>query len=217
MLLRLSMDSRQTVAGVRAQWGSIESAPPKSPLCRNPGCYIYLCSFRSTPLRRRGVGRWDGASASESFVCSFLIFRSMNNSPTPVIVVVSFTTSPTRLHKCWPVIDSLLNQTHNRTRYYSTSRRAFDRTGEEYPPDESLPNWLIGNSLVKIRRCDRDWGPATKIVPTVLQLQKQSQRSIVISVDDDIRYPSGASALQRRPCHAQSVTTSTKFGASRGL
>jgi hypothetical protein len=127
----------------------------------------------------------------------------MSNSPTPVIVVVSFTTSPTRLRKCWPVIDSLLNQTRQPNAILLNLPPRFDRTGEEYPPDESLPTWLIGNSLVKIERCDRDWGPATKIVPTVLRLQEQRQRSIVITVDDDIRYPSGAvSALAEAalPC-----------------
>ena len=116
----------------------------------------------------------------------------MNNAPMPVIVVVSLTTSPTRLPNCRPMIDSLLNQTRQPDAILLNLPPRFDRTGGEYPPEESLPNWLIGNSLVKIQRCDRDWGPATKIVPTVVRLQQQSRRSIVISVDDDIRYPSGA-------------------------
>src|SRR4051812_24906739 len=98
------------------------------------------------------------------------------------IIVVSFTTSPTRLHKCHPMIESLLNQTRQPDAILLNLPPRFDRTGEEYPLDESLPNWLIRNSLVKIQRCDRDWGPATKIVPSVMRLQQQSQRSIVISV-----------------------------------
>ena len=118
----------------------------------------------------------------------------MDNTSTLVTVVVSFTTSPMRLQKCRPMIDSLLNQTRQADAILLNLPRRFDRTGGEYPADESLPNWLIGNSLVKIQRCDRDWGPATKIVPTVVRLQQQSQNSIVISVDDDICYPSGAVA-----------------------
>jgi hypothetical protein len=90
------------------------------------------------------------------------------------------------------VIDSLLNQTRRPDAILLNLPPRFDRTGEEYPPDESLPNWLIGNSLIKVERCDRDWGPATKILPTVLRLHHQLTCSIIISVDDDIRYPSGA-------------------------
>src|SRR5262245_42048718 len=103
----------------------------------------------------------------------------MNNARKAVAVVVSFTTSPTRLHKCRPVIDSLLNQTRRPDAILLNLPPRFDRTGEEFPPDESLPNWLIDNSLVKIQRCDRDWGPATKILPTVVRLQQQSPCSIV--------------------------------------
>src|SRR4051794_1700330 len=98
----------------------------------------------------------------------------MSSAPTPVAIVVSFTTSPMRLPKCRPVIDSLLNQTRRPDAILLNLPPRFDRTGEEYPPYELLPNWLIGDSLVKIERCDRDWGPATKILPTVMRLQQQS-------------------------------------------
>ncbi len=127
----------------------------------------------------------------------------MNNASGLIAVVVSFTTSPTRLHKCRPMIDGLLNQTRRPDAILLNLPPRFDRTGEVYPPDESLPTWLIGNSLVQIQRCDHDWGPATKLLPTVLRLQEQNSCSIVISVDDDIRYPSGAvSALAEAamPC-----------------
>ena len=120
------------------------------------------------------------------------MLRSRANSLTAVTVVVSLTTSPTRLKKCEPVIDSLLNQTRLPDAILLNLPPRFDRTGEEYPSDESLPGWLTRDSLVKIQRCDRDWGPATKLVPTVARLQRESPRSIVVSVDDDIRYPPGA-------------------------
>ena len=140
----------------------------------------------------------------------------MNNALKPVAIVVSFTTSPTRLHKCRPVIDSLLNQTRRPDEIRLNLPSRFERTGEEYPTDEALPDWLIGNSLVKIQRCDRDWGPATKIVPTVIQLQQKNLCSIIISVDDDIRYPSGAvSALVAAAIPWQSGSPTTKSGVRR--
>jgi hypothetical protein len=101
------------------------------------------------------------------------------------------------------MIESLLNQTRKPDAILLNLPPQFDRTGQEYPTDELLPKWLIDSSLVKIQRCDRDWGPATKLVPTVIQLQQASNRSIIISVDDDIRYPRGAiSALAEAalPC-----------------
>lgn len=116
----------------------------------------------------------------------------MDTSLSAVAVVVSFTTSPTRLYKCRPVIDSLLNQTRLPDAIFLSLPPCFERTGEGYPPDESLPDWLMRNSKVVIQRCDRDWGPATKIVPTVSRLRQESPHSIVVSVDDDIRYPPGA-------------------------
>lgn len=132
----------------------------------------------------------------------------MNNPHSRIPIFVSFTTSPTRLNKCRPVIDSLLNQTRLPDAIIVNLPPHFDRTGEVYPSDEALPDWMINNSLVRIQRCDRDWGPATKIVPTVVRLQEQIPRSIVISVDDDIRYPHRAiSALVEAalPCAADAA------------
>jgi hypothetical protein len=132
----------------------------------------------------------------------------MKDDFTKVMVIVSFTTSPTRLYSCRPMIESLLYQTRRPDAIVLNLPPRFDRTGQEYPPDESLPNWLIDNSLVEIRHCDRDWGPATKLVPTVIRLQQAGQLSIIISVDDDIRYPPGAiSALAKAalPCAANAL------------
>jgi hypothetical protein len=118
--------------------------------------------------------------------------RHLNYTSTPVTVVISFTTSPTRLHNCRPMVESLLCQTRRPDAIVLSLPPRFDRTGEEYPPDALLPNWLIDEQLIKIERCDRDWGPATKIVPTVARLQQEPHCSIIITVDDDIRYPSTA-------------------------
>jgi hypothetical protein len=106
------------------------------------------------------------------------------------------------------MIDSLLHQIRKPDAILLNLPPRFDRTGQEYPPDELLPNWLIDNALVEIQHCDRDWGPATKLVPTVIRLQQAGQQSIIISVDDDIRYPPGAiSALAKAalPCPASTI------------
>ena len=142
----------------------------------------------------------------------------------PVPVVVSFTTSPRRLPRCEPMIESLLNQTRLPDAIVLNLPPRFERTGEEYPVDESLPGWLVRSPLVKIQRCDRDWGPATKLVPTVVRCQRESARSIVITVDDDIRYPRGAvsaladaalpSALGQTPPEVWCAAGFT-FGAAR--
>jgi hypothetical protein len=87
-----------------------------------------------------------------------------------------------------------MNQTRHPDAIVLNLPPRFDRTGQAFPPDSLLPNWLLENPLVTIERCDRDWGPATKIMPTVIRLQEQIGQSIIVSVDDDVYYPPGAVA-----------------------
>jgi len=62
----------------------------------------------------------------------------------------------------------------------------FGRTNEEY----IIPSQL--KRSVFVNRCGRDWGPATKIVPTVLLLREKnySPDTCVVYLDDDVIYPS---------------------------
>jgi hypothetical protein len=104
--------------------------------------------------------------------------------------IVSFTTSPTRIHKCSQMIHSILDQTRKPDLFLLNIPEEFARTGESY----IVPKYI--RKSLKVNRIPMDYGPATKIVPTVAYLT-DSDRSHeydpnytrIIYLDDDIAYP----------------------------
>lgn len=95
-------------------------------------------------------------------------------------VVVSLTTMPGRIAGLKRVIPSLLNQTRPPDEIILNLPMRCARTDDEYV----IPNWLAGQ--VTINRVERDYGPATKLLPT-LELERDPETRI-ITVDDDILY-----------------------------
>ena len=102
------------------------------------------------------------------------------------MVVVSLTTSPKRIMQCWPCLQSLLEQTLKPELIVFNLPHKYGRTGEKYV----IP--IQVRRSVHVNRCDRDWGPATKIVPTISFLRKRgfSENTRIIYLDDDMLYPS---------------------------
>ena len=100
--------------------------------------------------------------------------------------IISFTTSPTRIHKCEPMLDSLLNQTVKPDLIILNIPKVFKRTSEEY----TIPPGL--EDKVFINRIDKDYGPATKVIPTVHYLKDNGfnpAETRIVYLDDDIKYP----------------------------
>jgi len=100
--------------------------------------------------------------------------------------IISFTTSPTRIHKIKPMLDSLLNQTSKPELIILNIPKAFKRTGEEY----DVPDFVKDNITVNI--ADQDYGPGTKIIPTVKYLKDNEfnpTETRIIYLDDDVIYP----------------------------
>ena len=54
--------------------------------------------------------------------------------------IVSFTTSPTRIHKCRPMLNSILGQTRKPDLILLNIPKVFERTGETY--DTTLPEFF---------------------------------------------------------------------------
>ena len=75
--------------------------------------------------------------------------------------VVSFTTSPTRIHKCQPMLKSILKQSRTPDLIVLNIPHVFNRTGKEYIVPENVSQHVCVNKI-KI-----DYGPATKVVPTI--------------------------------------------------
>ena len=106
--------------------------------------------------------------------------------------VVSFTTSPTRIGKCGPMIHSILDQTRKPDLFLLNIPEEFARTGETY----NVPKYI--RKSLTVNRVTTDYGPATKILPTVVYLKAAEQTQThafdptntrIIYLDDDIAYP----------------------------
>ena len=97
-------------------------------------------------------------------------------------VVVSLTTSPTRIEHIGPLLAALGAQTRAPDRVVLNLPRVFRRTGARFG---ELPAFVTGNALVLVNWVD-DIGPATKVVPTAALVD--DPEAVIISVDDDIEY-----------------------------
>ena len=118
----------------------------------------------------------------------------MSVSPKKTKFVVSFTTSPTRIGKCGQMINSILDQSRKPDLFLLNIPELFARTGYTY----IVPKYI--RKSLTVNRIDTDYGPATKIVPTVLYLQNAENAAAhkldlvndnirIIYLDDDIAYP----------------------------
>lgn len=102
---------------------------------------------------------------------------------TPERVVVSLTTIPDRLDHIRPTLHSLLDQSRRPDGIVLNLPWISLRQQREY----HVPEYLERLSCVHVHRCDRDWGPATKFLPT-LQTEKDPDTMIIVTDDDQI-YP----------------------------
>ena len=99
--------------------------------------------------------------------------------------VVSFTTSQERISKIKPMIDSILTQTKSPDLFLLNIPQVFPRTNESY----KIPDFI--RKSVTINTIKQDYGPATKLVPTIKYLQDNNyclEETYIIYLDDDIEY-----------------------------
>ena len=127
-------------------------------------------------------------------------------------IVVSFTTSPTRINKCGPMINSILDQTRKPDLFLLNIPEQFARTGETY----IVPKYI--RKSLTVNRIAVDYGPATKIVPAVLYLREHAdiydpEHTRIIYLDDDIAYPKKMVETYEKtiPSNDNNVWTSTGF------
>jgi hypothetical protein len=106
-------------------------------------------------------------------------------------VIISLTTIPERLEFNHPlglirVVYSLLNLKYSNYEIHFNIPFFNKKTKKEY----IIPNWLQelnGKSVLRIFRTD-DYGPVTKIYPTIKRISNPNQ--LIIVVDDDLIYES---------------------------
>lgn len=127
-------------------------------------------------------------------------------------IVVSFTTSPTRINKCGPMINSILDQSRRPDLFLLNIPEEFARTGDTYV----VPKYI--RKSLTVNRIAVDYGPATKIVPSVLYLRERAdtydpEHTRIIYLDDDIAYPKKMVETYEKmiPPNDNNVWTSTGF------
>ena len=101
-------------------------------------------------------------------------------------VVLSLTTIPSRLNKMenntlQEVLSCLENLSHQNYEVHLNIPFTYKKTNEEY----QIPHWLKETKKIKIFRTE-DYGPATKLVPTVKRVEDSNTTIIVL--DDDLLY-----------------------------
>jgi hypothetical protein len=104
-------------------------------------------------------------------------------------VIATLTTLPDRIFNLEPTIRSLLNQTRPPDEIVLAVPENSLRQGQSY----SIPKYLSQFPMVRILRCQTDWGPATKFIPLIQEeLAAGRTDTLIMVVDDDRVYPRDA-------------------------
>ena len=107
-------------------------------------------------------------------------------------VIASLTTTPDRIDNLEPAIRSLLEQTHPPDEIVLAIPEFSVRQKTKYV----LPAYLEKFPRLRILRCEKDWGPATKFIPVIQEeLAANRDRTLIMVVDDDRLYPRNALEL----------------------
>lgn len=97
-------------------------------------------------------------------------------------VVVSMTSTPDRIDRMMPTLNSLLDQSV-RVDEIILNIPYVNMKGKDF----QIPHWMNGLLNIVIRRVKIDEGPATKLLPT---LRSEDQQTRIVVVDDDVIYHS---------------------------
>jgi hypothetical protein len=98
------------------------------------------------------------------------------------LVIISLTTSPTRIDHIEEVLNTIMKNTILPDKIVLNLPTVFKRTGLTF---NNIPTFITNNPLIYVNVCN-DIGPSTKIIAS-LPLFKNPE-TILISIDDDILY-----------------------------
>lgn len=122
--------------------------------------------WREWKLSRRSLVDWDNEWQSRSD-------RSQ--------LIISLTTIPSRIDLIQETLKSLMDQSLPPGKIILNLPKYSHREACAYV----IPDWLSNLASVEIRPCE-DWGPATKLIPSLLQAPADQP---ILIVDDDRIYP----------------------------
>ena len=104
------------------------------------------------------------------------------NNPRRSEIVICLTTLPSRLPEIEGTLKSLLYQSYAPAAIRLHLPKVSRREGVAY----EVPDWLRALSSVELVECDKDYGPATKFIPALLECPPAQP---LLIVDDDKLYP----------------------------
>jgi hypothetical protein len=110
----------------------------------------------------------------------FTIDQRCTNRASCADIIVSLTTIPSRINFIAETLKSLMAQ----TRAPREIRLNLPTTSIREKQPYVIPQWLNELTSVKLVRCE-DWGPATKLLPTVRDCEADQ---LILVVDDDRIY-----------------------------
>lgn len=145
----------------------------------------YLRSGTLVPALQDELSKYanGGASALAGDLVRYLrLLRAPLPSPARrSSVIVTLTSLPSRVGLLRPVLASLLDQTVPPSRVVLALPAFSQREQAAY----RLPAFL-DHPCVEVLPCERDWGPATKLIPS---WQRAGPDSLLLALDDDNIYP----------------------------
>ena len=104
-------------------------------------------------------------------------------------VIASLSTVPERIGNLGPTIRSLLKQTRPPDEIVLAVPEYSIREGRPYAVPKYVSRW----PRLRVLRCRKDWGPATKFIPIVREeLAAGRGNALIMVVDDDRVYPRDA-------------------------
>lgn len=117
------------------------------------------------------------------------ILADSRNSTAGRRIIASLSTLPDRIANLEPTIRCLLGQTHPPDEIVIAVPEFSRRQQKPYV----VPKYLEQFPLVRVLRCGKDWGPATKFIPVVQEeLAAARGDTLMLVVDDDRTYPRDA-------------------------
>lgn len=99
-------------------------------------------------------------------------------------LVVTLTTIPSRIGGILPTLNSLLDQTVAPEVIVLALPKRSRREGRRY----EIPGQILNDPRIRVLEVERDWGPATKLIPTLRALADRPRVPVLV-VDDDNVYP----------------------------
>lgn len=98
-------------------------------------------------------------------------------------LIVSFTTTPTRIKSIEPMINSILNQSRQPDMFIINLPTKYLKDKTEL----IIPDFIKNNDKIIVNRC-QDVGPATKLLGILYSKIHFNNNDYIITVDDDIFY-----------------------------